>query len=498
MVEGVVQKHSLFLNMRVKGYLSCIYGVGMNMQHTVMKFIEKHHLLTKNSTVLIAVSGGPDSMALLHFYQSIQEEWNLNLVAVSVDHQLRGSQSKADIEHVREFCKEWHVEFVTTAIDVLSYKQENKVGTQVAARELRYQFFAEQMKLYQADYLAFGHHADDQIETMLMGFVRSTSPIALSGIPVKRAFASGYIVRPFLSVAKADLITYCSDHQIDVRIDLSNEDTTYTRNFFRKHLIPTMKEKNDNIHTTIQRLSEKLQSDEEFIRSQARNMIEKVIQLDDEQRKISFQIKRFKLYPLSLQRRGYHLILDYLYHHLPSNLSYVHEEAFFSLLEDHQGNGIIDFPHDLQIEKSYDWIIFSFSNQRPQNTAFQKVLHIPSNLDLPNGSKLIATYTDEPPKVDPYLWGSAVKDIDFPLYIRTREPGDRISWPGLNGSKKVKDVFIDEKIPRRDRDGWPLLVNAKGEVLWMMGLKKGGFIDQKEKESSYVQLKYIKPNIEEV
>src|SRR5699024_12458775 len=130
-----------------------------------------------------------------------------------------------------------------------------------------------------------------------------------------------------------------------------------------------------------QRLSETLQSDEEFIQDQARSMIEKVIQSDHEQRKISFQIKLFKSYPLPLQRRGYHLILDYLYHHLPSSLSYVHEDAFFSLLEDYQGNGVIDFPHDLQIERSYDWIIISFSNQRPQHAAFQKVLHIPSHID---------------------------------------------------------------------------------------------------------------------
>ncbi len=468
------------------------------MQHTVMNFIEKHQLLTKNSTVLLAVSGGPDSMALLHFYQSIQEKWNLKLVVVSVDHQLRGSESREDIEYVKEFCKKWHVEFVATSVDVRAYKQEKRIGTQVAARKVRYQFFAEQMKVHQADYLAFGHHADDQIETMLMGFVRSTTPTALSGMPVKRRFVTGHIVRPFLCVKKADLIEYCNDQQIDTRVDPSNEDTTYTRNYFRKHVIPTIKEKNHNIHTTIQRLSETLQNDEEFIRDQARKMIDKVIQLDKEHRQASFQINLFKSYPLSLQRRCYHLILDYLYHTLPGNLSYVHEDAFFSLLEDDQGNCTIDFPHHLQIERSYDWIIISFSDSKPQNSAFQKVLHIPSDIDLPNGSKLTATYTNHAPKIANHLWGGAVKDIVFPLYIRTRKPGDRISWSGLNGSKKVKDVFIDEKVPRKDRDRWPLIVDAKGEVLWIIGLKKGRYTYQTKLESLYVQLEYIEPNMWEV
>lgn len=468
------------------------------MQHIVMNFMDKHQLLTRNATVLIAVSGGPDSMALLHFYHSIREDWNLKLVAVSVDHQLRGSQSKADIEHVEKYCEKWQIDFVGTSIDVHSYKQENKVGTQLAARKLRYRFFAEQMKSYKADYLAFGHHADDQIETMLMGFVRSASPIALSGIPVKREFASGVIVRPFLSVTKKDLITYCSNHQIDTRLDPSNQDTTYTRNFFRKHIIPTMKEKNHNIHTTIQRLSETLQCDEEFIQDQARNMIKEVIQKDDQQKKVSFLIKPFKSYPLPLQRRAYHLILDYLYHYLPSHLSYVHEDSFFSLLEDHQRNQVLDFPHGLQIERSYEWVILSFLDPKRQHSVFEKELHIPDDIDLPDGSKIVATYTDQPPEMSTDLWGGAAEDMDFPLYIRTRKPGDRISWPGLNGSKKVKDVFIDEKIPRRERERWPLVVNAKGEVLWMVGLKKGRYIDPTNKNSLYVQLKYIKSSMKEV
>lgn len=475
-----------------------MHGVGINMQHTVLGFIEKHQLLTKNSTVLIAVSGGPDSMALLHFYQSIREKWDLKLVALSVDHQLRGFESKEDIRHVEKYCKKWDVEFVATSVDIHSYQLDIKVGTQVAARKARYQFFAEQMRIYQADYLAFGHHADDQIETMLMGFVRSASPNALAGIPVKRNFASGSIVRPFLCIQKSDLITYCNDHQIAIRIDPSNDDPTYTRNFFRKYIIPPIKEKNHNIHTTVQRLSETLQNDDEFIREQARIMVDQVIQLDHEDKKVSFQIKLFKSYPLSLQRRGYHLILDYLYDNLPNNLSYIHEDAFFSLLEDDRSNGTIDFPRDLQIERSYEWIIISFSDQKPQNAAFQQELHIPSHIDLPNGAKLIATYTNHPPKAGNHVWVGDVKDIDFPLYIRTRKPGDRISWPGLNGSKKVKDVFIDEKVPRKDRDGWPLVVNAKGETLWMIGLKKDRHTDQPNEETLYVQLEYIKSNMEEV
>jgi tRNA(Ile)-lysidine synthase len=464
----------------------------MIMQQTVTEFIEQRQLLTKNATVLIAVSGGPDSMALLHFYQSIRKEWNLKLIAISVDHQLRGEDSRGDLNYVRSICKSWHVKFVSTAVDVRAYKQARRVGTQVAARDVRYRFFAEQMEAHQADYLALGHHADDQIETMLMGFVRSASPNALSGIPIKRKFATGYIVRPFLCLKKTDLVKYCEENQITARVDSSNEDTTYTRNYFRKHIIPMLKEKNSNIHTTLQRLSESLQIDEKFVENEAKKMVDTVVSLEEHQKQVSFEISLFKSYPLSLQRRGYHLILDYLYNRLPGNLSYVHEDAFFTLLETGKSNVTINFPRRLQVEKSYEQIIFSFLDSNPQNSAFQKVLHIPSKIDLPNGSKLIASYTKAPLQAGDYFWACDAEKIALPLHIRTRQPGDRMSWAGLNGRKKIKDIFIDAKIPRKDRDTWPLVVDAQGEVLWMIGLRKGRQVLQTKEDSLYIQLEYIK------
>lgn len=466
------------------------------MQSIVTQFIKEKQLLTKRATVLIGVSGGPDSMALLHYYYSIRKKWSLNLIVVSVDHQLRGADSEEDIMYVKEMCARWHVKFVADTVDVQAYKQQNKVGTQVAARALRYQSFARQMEIHKADYLALGHHADDQIETMLMAFSRSASPVALSGMPMTRSFHGGSIVRPFLCVTKSDIEKYCEDHKIIPRIDQSNRDVNYTRNYFRKHIIPTIKGRNNNLHITVQRLSESLQEDEQLLQDQAYEMFYKVIELEKENKRATFKINQFKCNPHALQRRVYHLILDYLYRQLPENLSYAHEDIFFALLEDDQGNAMIDFPDNLQLERSYGTLLFSFVDlTTPSLTLYQQTLQIPGKIDLSNQARLITSYTDEIPMQDQYTLVCSAENISLPLSVRTRQPGDRMSWKGLRGTKKVKDVFIDKKVPRKARDTWPIVVDNEGEIIWLVGLRKGIQTLSTKGKPLYIVLKYEKESI---
>lgn len=465
------------------------------MQSKVARFMERNKLLTKGATVLIGVSGGPDSMALLHYYVSIREEWELSLIAVSIDHQLRGDASSQDVAYVKEICSKWGVQFADIAVDVQSYKEQKRVGTQVAARELRYQSFGKQMDIHNADYLALGHHADDQVETMLMTFVRSASTLALSGIPVTREFHGGKIVRPFLCVTKADIQEYCAREKIDPRIDMSNQDTHYTRNYFRKYIIPMIKERNSNVHTTIQRLSETLRGDEQLLQDQARAIFQEVA-VWKEDKYVSLQINRFKSYPHALQRRVYHLILDYLYHELPDNLSYTHEDIFFKLLEGDKGHTMIDFPSNLQIERSYKELNFFFKNTVYSQATCEQILQIPGSVQLPDGGNLVIDYAKKIPKQDQYTLVCHAEHVSLPLAVRVRKQGDKMSWRGLSGTKKLKDIFIDEKIPRRERDKWPIVIDQSGRIIWLIGLKKSKQSLQTYGEPLYIILKYEKANIQ--
>ncbi|MBM7601282.1 tRNA(Ile)-lysidine synthase [Virgibacillus halotolerans] len=459
------------------------------MKQEVTAFINRHHLLEKNATVLVGVSGGPDSMALLHLLHSMREEWNLKLIAVMVDHQLRGEESQADLDYVRDICAKWDIVFVGTSIDVPAYKRQHQMGTQLAAREVRYQFFAEQMEYFQADYLALGHHGDDQVETMLMSFVRTADSSGFSGIPSKRRFASGAIIRPLLSVTKTITEAYCEKYGIIPRIDPSNHETVYTRNYFRKHVIPLLKEKNQKIHTTVQYLSESLQSDEDFLQTEANKVLEDIVDLDIENKTASLKINQYKSHPLALQRRVFHLILKYLYDELPKDLSYVHEAHLFTLIGSEKSNARMDFPSQLKVEKSYGNLSFYFLHQHPLHSPFHEVLSIPGELELPDGSSIKASLTDVAYREEKHIYCCDVEQVALPLHIRTRKPGDRMRWKGLNGSKKLKDIFIDEKIPLRERNKWPIMVDNNNEILWLIGIKKGQPATQ-GKPTEYIQIEY--------
>lgn len=457
------------------------------MKNSVLNFMKENGLIEPNSTILIGVSGGPDSMALLYFFYSIREDWNLTLAALTVDHQLRGVESMDDLRFVEKQCKEWNIEFHGTSLDVPSYKEKKHIGTQVAAREMRYQFFLEKMKACNADYLALGHHGDDQIETMLMGFVRSSNSRAMSGMPVHRPFGNGKIIRPFLGLTKQDIADYCLKNSIDSRLDPSNLTTDYTRNYFRKHVLPLLKKQNNNLHTTVQQLSKSLQLDEDYLMKEAETLVEEVVSLNKNENCATFDIDLLQGHHTALQRRAYHLILNYLYDELPKNLSYMHEEQFFALLNSNKANGRLDFPQQLKVIKSYRQLTISFDNKLPQSPPFHKVITIPGRVSLPNGSVIHADFKTEShnQSKDSYLCGS--NQVALPLHIRTRKPGDRMTWKGLKGRKKIKDIFIDEKIPAGLRDNWPIVTDDNDEILWIVGLKKGEPYNQ-TKDTSYIQL----------
>lgn len=463
------------------------------MINSVHAFMRRHQLLRENTTVLVGVSGGPDSMALLHFLRSIREAWNLKLIAVGVDHQLRGAESLADLHYVRTVCQSWNIKFVETSIDVLSYKRDRQIGTELAAREVRYQFFAEQMESFQADYLALGHHGDDQVETMLMGLVRSANSSAFSGIPVKRDFATGQIIRPLLCVTKATIETYCRKNRITPRIDSTNLETVYTRNYFRKHVVPLLKKKNNNIHTTVQHLSETMHEDEAYLQAEANKVMKDIVEFDSESKMATVKINQYKSHAHALQRRVFHLILDYLYDAFPKDLSYVHTEQFFVLLDSEKSNVQIDFPLQLKLEKSYEKLVFYFLTQHPHNNSYHKTLDIPGETKLPDGSIIKSNFTRDNNNEAESSYFCDVEQVALPLHIRTRQPGDRMRWKGLNGSKKLKDIFIDAKIPIRDRSKWPIMVDNNDNILWLIGLKKD-LPSTPTKNTTYIHFNFEKGN----
>lgn len=282
------------------------------LERKVKAFLKKRQFNLQNKRILIGVSGGPDSLALLHFLWRQQEQWNIYIVAAHVDHMFRGDESKQEALFVKGFCEERNIPFEMKQINVQSYIEETGRNPQAAAREKRYEFFAEVLEKHQLSVLALGHHGDDQVETILMRLTRGSTGKARSGIPFLRDFHNGIIIRPFLCLNREEIERYCLHYELNPRRDPSNDKDIYSRNRFRKVVLPFLRQENPHVHEHFQRLSEELDQDETLLISLAQKKLKDVI-LEHTDNEITVDIKGFESMPLPLQRRAIQLILNYLY-----------------------------------------------------------------------------------------------------------------------------------------------------------------------------------------
>ncbi|MDQ1143323.1 tRNA(Ile)-lysidine synthase [Bacillus sp. SORGH_AS 510] len=461
------------------------------LETKVEGYLNRQSFQLDNKQIVVGVSGGPDSLALLHYLHSQKERKNLSIVVAHVDHMFRGAESFEDALFVKRFCHEYEIPFEMRQIDVMKIMEATGKSSQVAAREVRYQFYSEIMEKYNFRYLSLGHHGDDQIETILMRLTRGSSGMARAGIPFTRPFGKGFIFRPFLTVTKDEIEQYCKKHALNPRLDPSNLKSIYSRNRFRQQVLPFLKEENSQVHDHFQRFSEELQGDEAFLLELTKKHLNSVM-TKREKGKITIDIKTFLEMPLPLQRRGIQLILNYLYKEKPASLSAVHIDQVFSIIHHREPSGKLDFPNGLKVIRSYLQLTFQF--QLIKAKPYELEIVEPGMVILPTGGSMRIDYLDgEIPEFHhPYTALFHVDVVKWPLVIRTRKNGDRMTLKGMQGSKKIKDIFIDQKVPVQDRDTWPVITDSEDCILWLPGLKKSSFegIDYNAKQ--YILLTYIK------
>ncbi|OKO93473.1 tRNA(Ile)-lysidine synthetase [Geobacillus proteiniphilus] len=455
----------------------------------VRAFIHRHQLLSEGAAVIVGVSGGPDSLALLHVFLSLRDEWKLQVIAAHVDHMFRGRESEEEMEFVKRFCVERRILCETAQIDVPAFQRRTGLGAQEAARICRYRFFAELMEKHQAGYVAVGHHGDDQVETILMRLVRGSTSKGYAGIPVKRPFHGGYLIRPFLAVSRAEIEAYCQQMGLSPRRDPSNEKDDYTRNRFRHHIVPLLRQENPRLHERFQQYSEMMAEDEQFLEELAADALNKV--MEKQHRDAALSIGPFLALPRPLQRRVLQRLLLRLYGGVPPTLTSVHIGHILMLCERGRPSGMIDLPKGLKVIRSYDRCLFTFGAESGEK-GYWFELPVPALLPLPNGYAIISEFGEHYPRkqagndwfvVDP-------ASVSLPLRVRTRRRGDRMVLKGTGGTKKLKEIFIEAKIPRMERDRWPIVEDADGRILWVPGLKKSALEAQNRGQARYILLHY--------
>ncbi|AXF56611.1 tRNA lysidine(34) synthetase TilS [Salicibibacter kimchii] len=460
------------------------------MKRKVNAFVSRHGMFPRGSSVLVAVSGGVDSMSLLHYLFSQRDEYGITVMAAHCNHGLR-KEAEEEEAFVKRFCEERHIPFFHKTLDLS--KNEGR-SIQRISRDMRYDFFSAIMKTEKLDRLATAHHGDDQIETMLMQQTRGFDYYGGQiGIPVDRPFSEGRLLRPFLPVTKKEIIAYAKAHTVSWREDETNRKDAYTRNRVRKQVLPPLKRENREAHTHFQKLAEDFRDDALYLKQQAEKVLsETAVQREDG---YVLTLPRFRETPIALQRRAIHLLLTYIYHQKHGQFSRIHIEECFTLIEGTHPSAQRSLPDGIKVYRDYEQLHFSDAERPPCEEAGAlrvKVYDFPAKVETGLGTLLFEPFKGSPPPHDETSYYFPRSELHLPLSVRTRQPGDVIRPLGLGGTQKLKQVMIDAKVSRRERDCWPVITDATGVVLWAPLLKKSkdaGHIGEKD---DYVWIQLVK------
>lgn len=437
----------------------------------VYNYLEKDIKLLNKDIIVIGCSGGPDSMALLNILINIRKRKDLLLVCAHVNHNVR-SESKKEEEFLREYCSENSIVFESMTIE--KYGDDNFHNE---ARKIRYQFFEDIVNKYQAKYLMTAHHGDDLMETVLMRIVRGSTLKGYAGFEKKVNKDNYTIVRPLIFVTKEEIENYDKENNIPFVIDQSNFKGKYTRNRYRKEVLPFLKQEDNNVHTKFLKFSDTLIEYNDYINKVLNKEIKKVYKAN------MINIPLFLENELLIQKKILFYVLEQIYHDDLNQINMTHVLSIIKLMKSHRPNGSINLPGNFKIIKEYDNIKII----QEVDYIGEYEIEIDKFVELPN-KKTIKIVEDEE-KNDNNVCRLLTSELSMPLYVRTRKLGDKMALKKISGKQKLKDIFIDAKVPISLRDEWPIVVDSKGNILWIPGIKKSKFSKQKS-ESYDIILKY--------
>lgn len=422
----------------------------------VLRFLQSLPL-QPHDTVVVAVSGGPDSMTLLHLLLKLREEKNINIVCAHVHHNIR-VESDQEKEFVESYCKEHQVIF-----EYLKITEYHHTNFHQEARTIRYQFFEQIIHKYNAAYLMTAHHGDDLIETILMRLVRGSSLYGYHGFSKVTDIRDYTLVRPLITVTREDIMRYIDQHQIPYVTDMSNYKDGYTRNRYRKYIVPKLKEETPQVHKKFLSFSTTLLECSHYVRNLVQNKEGTVFQ----DRTLFLNLWNHE--DPFMQEQIIEYLLERVYQGRLNNIQSRHVCNMINFLSNGTNNSHIALPGHIFLVKEYQRAYFT--DMMPSFKEYRFVLY--DQLLLPNGNTIEKVKSTE--KDDNFTCRLDTSEIEFPLYVRTRKLGDRMYVKGLSGTKKINDIFTDEKIEKSLRDTWPIVTDASGKILWLPGLKKTKF-----------------------
>lgn len=431
-------------------------------------------IIFDSTPVVVGVSSGPDSMCLLN----LLEQKTNKIVVCHINHNVR-KESTTEEEYLKDYCQKHNLIFESMKIS--EYKETNFENE---ARKKRYNFYEEILSKYHSTKLFLAHHGDDQIETILMKIIRGSNLEGYAGIKEISKVKNYQIIRPLLKVTKEDIINYNKSHNITYFIDSSNTNTDYTRNRYRKKILPLLKEEDKDVHKKFLKYSNTLLEYDNYIKSLVKKNITRIykgstiyiaelLKLDD------FLIKNTLYY-----------ILNNIYSNESNIVTEKHVISIIKLIKNNKPNLSINLPNNKIIVKEYNKLLIKENISKKDNYKIE----LTNNLIINNLEFNIINNTESDSN---YICRIDKSNIILPLYFRNRIDGDYIILKGSNNKKKIKEIMIENKLPISQRITYPILIDSNNNIIWIPGIKKSKFCSKKnEKYDIIIECKEREENYE--
>lgn len=441
-----------------------------SVMQNVMTTVFEHNMINKGDRVLAAVSGGADSVCMLHVLSRLKDSLGFSIYCAHLNHGLRGVAADNDEQFVVELCGRLNIPVFTKTVDVAALARGKKLSTEEAGRMARYEFFGELSKKFRIDKIATAHNKNDNAETVLMRILRGTGIDGLKGISYVREDG---VIRPVLDLSRTEIENYCSENSLEFCTDATNFENDYTRNKIRNQLIPYLEESfNAKTVDSLCRLAENAREDAEFLESYARRLYARLCNPLPGNKSITLHIESLAMVDKAIVARVIRIAAAEEKQGL--RLEKKHIDDVLELMTKQTG-AAIDLPDGLTVSVQYGWLLFEDKNsvkkiQGEENGFFTAISPLQTVFVEPLGKSVSLKIED----AKTYICKVNETAISYDaiegqmLFLRSRRSGDHIVWFPDGRTKKIKNVLIDYKIPKNDRDRIPLLCTGS-EVLAIVG-----------------------------